>query len=81
MTTIDTHVSAGLGRNHRHVSLYDHVTAVLASVSEMLIIVLDWQDRARQRRQLLGLSDRALQDFGASRVDADGEGSKPFWRS
>jgi hypothetical protein len=81
MTAIDTHVSAGLGGNHRHVSLYDRVTARLASVGEMLIIVLDGLDRARQRRQLLGLSDRALQDFGASRADAEAEGDKPFWRS
>jgi len=43
--------------------------------------VFDWHFRARERRQLLSLSDRALQDFGASRADADNEGGKPFWRS
>jgi uncharacterized protein YjiS (DUF1127 family) len=42
--------------------------------------VLVWLERARQRRELLGLSDRELHDFGVSRCDAAGEGSKPFWR-
>lgn len=42
--------------------------------------LLDWQDRARQRRQLLGLSDRALGDFGASRADAEREGSRAAWQ-
>ena len=42
--------------------------------------LLDWQDRARQRRQLLGLSDAALRDFGASRADAEFEGGKAAWK-
>jgi uncharacterized protein YjiS (DUF1127 family) len=40
-----------------------------------------WHERACARRQLLGLSDAALKDFGASRADAACEGGKPFWRS
>jgi uncharacterized protein YjiS (DUF1127 family) len=43
--------------------------------------LLAWYDRARQRRALLGLSDRQLQDIGISRAEADGEGDKPFWRA
>jgi uncharacterized protein YjiS (DUF1127 family) len=39
-----------------------------------------WLERARQRRELLSLGDRALGDFGASRCDAAREGDKPFWR-
>ena len=42
--------------------------------------LLDWQERARQRRQLLALSDGALKDFGANRADAEGEGGKAFWQ-
>ncbi|MES9965481.1 MAG: DUF1127 domain-containing protein [Candidatus Sedimenticola sp. 20ELBAFRAG] len=38
-----------------------------------------WQ-RQRQRRRLLELDDRLLKDIGISRVDAMGEGGKPFWR-
>ena len=44
-------------------------------------MLLDWQERARQRRQLLALSDGALKDFGRSRADATNEGDKPFWRA
>jgi uncharacterized protein YjiS (DUF1127 family) len=81
MTAIDTQTSTDLRKDHPAASLYDLVTAGLASVSEMLIVLLDWQCRARQRRQLLGLSDVALKDFGASRADAVQEGDKAFWRS
>jgi len=40
-----------------------------------------WFLRARQRRQLLSLSDRMLKDIGISRADAVAEGEKPFWRT
>jgi uncharacterized protein YjiS (DUF1127 family) len=40
-----------------------------------------WLDRARERRQLLALGDRALQDLGRSRADAAGEGDKLFWQA
>jgi uncharacterized protein YjiS (DUF1127 family) len=48
-------------------------------VGKLVTMLLDWQERGRQRRQLLALGDRALQDFGRSRADAVGEGDKPFW--
>jgi uncharacterized protein YjiS (DUF1127 family) len=51
------------------------------AVVALVTALLDWQERARQRRQLLALGDRALQDFGRSRADAAGEGRKPFWRA
>ena len=47
----------------------------------IVVTLLNWLERARERRQLLALGDRALQDFGASRVDAAREGDKPFWRA
>ena len=52
-----------------------------ASVSNLVTSLLVWLERARERRQLLSLSDRALQDFGRSRADADAESFKPFWRA
>ena len=52
-----------------------------AAVSNLVTKVLVWLERARERRQLLSLSDRALQDFGAGRCDAAREGDKSFWRS
>ena len=40
-----------------------------------------WRVRARERRQLSGLSDVMLKDIGVSRADASKEFEKPFWRS
>ena len=47
----------------------------------IVVTLLNWLERARERRQLLALGDRALQDFGASRADAAREGDKPFWHA
>ena len=79
MATIDTHISdhtASYGR----VPAAPLVKAGLDHLTAIIIAVLDWQYQARERRQLRGLSDRALQDFGACRADAESEGGKPFWR-
>ncbi|MGE0651397.1 MAG: DUF1127 domain-containing protein [Alphaproteobacteria bacterium] len=36
--------------------------------------------RSAERRLLMTLDDRALQDIGLSRCDAEREYDKPFWR-
>ncbi len=41
--------------------------------------VLEWQERARQRRRLSELDDRMLKDIGLSRADVHREIEKPFW--
>ena len=46
----------------------------------LLAIVAAWRRRVRERRELMWLSDRELNDFGASRTDAIAEANKPFWR-
>ena len=56
-------------------------TAAGAVVDRFVMTLLDWQERARQRRQLFDLDDAALKDFGRSRADAAREGAKPFWRA
>lgn len=38
-----------------------------------------WQQRARSRNELEGLSDAALRDIGVTRCDAHRELCKPFW--
>jgi len=78
MTILDTHVSMPAS-GRPHVSARDVVGTLWAGFSACMNALLDWQERARQRRQLLGLSNRALRDFGASRADADHEGGKPAW--
>jgi uncharacterized protein YjiS (DUF1127 family) len=65
------------GRTATGSSLWSIADAALASVATTLFA---WLERARQRRELFGLSDRDLHDFGVSRCDAAGEASKPFWR-
>ncbi|HEX6979794.1 MAG TPA: DUF1127 domain-containing protein [Alphaproteobacteria bacterium] len=37
--------------------------------------------RARERRELLAMSDRDLRDIGLTRLDAWREANKPLWRS
>ena len=54
---------------------------VLAVLSAVFEILMTWHEKARQRRQLLALSDDMLKDIGISRADANYEGSKPFWRT
>ena len=56
-------------------------TVAGSAIVTLVTALLDWQQRARERRQLLALGDRALQDLGRSRADAVGEGGKPFWRA
>lgn len=78
MTTIDTLLPA---RAHlAQPSARALAERALAGLSARVLQLLEWQENARQRRQLLALTDSALKDFGASRADAEREGGKPFWR-
>jgi len=43
--------------------------------------LLEWQERARQRRHLARLDDRLLKDVGLGRAEAEAEYRKPFWRT
>jgi uncharacterized protein YjiS (DUF1127 family) len=84
MITIDTQVSGSVDVSSQvgeqpRISVRDVVEAATDGFSALIEMLLDWQERARQRRELLSLGDRALQDFGASRADASAEGDKPFW--
>jgi len=42
--------------------------------------VMAGHERWRQRQALLSLDDHLLKDIGVSRVEAEGEAGKPFWR-
>ena len=41
--------------------------------------LIEWQHRARSRRDLMNLSDVELRDIGITRCTAGYEASKPFW--
>jgi uncharacterized protein YjiS (DUF1127 family) len=47
--------------------------------AQVFTTLLDWQERARQRRRLSELDDRLLKDIGLSRADVAREVEKPFW--
>ena len=40
-----------------------------------------WRQRTRSRRELAGLDDYQLSDFGVSRSQAQFESGKRFWQS
>lgn len=50
----------------------------LAAVSERLAT---WRRRAREREILVHLTSRDLADIGITRVEAEVEAAKPFWRA
>jgi uncharacterized protein YjiS (DUF1127 family) len=55
--------------------------ALSSAVGRAVDLLLIWQQRARDRRQLESLSDYMLRDIGLTRADVYAEASKPFWRS
>ena len=50
------------------------------AIGRAIDLLLIWQQRARDRRQLESLSDHMLRDIGLTRADVYAEASKPFWR-
>ena len=62
-----------------------------AAIGHIVRVLVAWHDRARERRQLLSLSDHALKDIGRSRADVAcsmpravwtmGESDQPYWRA
>ncbi|AWU93095.1 DUF1127 domain-containing protein [Azospirillum ramasamyi] len=56
-------------------------SSAFAHVFEMASNMLSlWRQRVVTRRELGYLDERMLQDIGFSRLDAEREMSKPFWR-
>jgi uncharacterized protein YjiS (DUF1127 family) len=62
----DFRTSLGTAGSHRP------LWAVIgAAIDGFVTTLLDWQERARQRRELLGLGDRALRDTGRYATSAE----------
>lgn len=49
----------------------------LAHLGSLLLL---WQERSRQRRQLRDLDPRLWRDLGLTEADLQRECAKPFWR-
>ena len=45
-----------------------------------LMLIARWIERSRQRRALAALDDHVLRDIGITRVEAEREAQKPFWK-
>lgn len=50
---------------------------VLARLADLLAV---WERRARERKALAEMSNHMLKDLGISRLDAQREADKAFWR-
>lgn len=42
-------------------------------------LLMEWQERSRQRHMLMSLDDRMLRDIGLTRPEAEAEYRKPPW--
>lgn len=78
MTTATYILHTVAGRRHFSPTANHAHSSVMARVADKLAT---WQNRAAERRQLLEMDDRLLQDMGISRADAFKEASKPFWQA
>lgn len=56
------------------------IEAVGGALARAITTLLDWQQRASQRRELSGLDPSFLKDMGIDQATASREASKPFWR-
>jgi uncharacterized protein YjiS (DUF1127 family) len=56
-----------------------HSLSWTSAIGDFVRTLMAWQDRARGRRQLLSLSDRALKDIGRSRDDVASSMPRPVW--
>ena len=54
--------------------------AIGAVFTRAVNTLLDWQERASQRRQLLALDAHGIKDTGLDPAEAYREASKPFWQ-
>jgi uncharacterized protein YjiS (DUF1127 family) len=52
----------------------------MAALCQTFDVLMLWQERHRERRNLAMLSDHTLKDIGATRADIDFEIRKKFWR-
>lgn len=49
-------------------------------IGRAVTTLLDWQERASQRRDLRSFGPHMLKDLGLDPADVEREVSKPFWR-
>ena len=77
MSTIQVRTAA---RRHPATGIVRQCSTWSRALGRAVDLLLLWQQRARDRRQLASLSDHMLRDIGLTRADVFAEASKPFWR-
>jgi uncharacterized protein YjiS (DUF1127 family) len=78
MATISSPLTVARRRGNRRRKV---AATLLRLAGSPVMLLLHWQARARERRFLRCMDDRALRDIGLSRADVERESSKPFWWS
>lgn len=53
---------------------------VKADITQLMVMLMVWQQRSVECRCLREMSDRTLFDIGITRARIDQEAAKPFWR-
>jgi uncharacterized protein YjiS (DUF1127 family) len=76
----DTPIGQGANDNVRGAPRPAPAPAAGSAALRLVLAFEDAWERARQRRELAGLSEWELIDAGWSRSDRQNELSKPFWR-
>ena len=66
--------------SRRSTRIFSNPARPAAGFGALVIAFQEWRERYNSRRDLMRLSDYQLKDIGLSRVDAETEFSKPFWR-
>jgi len=64
----------------RRGNLRTAASALLLLASGAVVALVRWQARARERRVLRWMDDRALRDVGLNRADVERESGRSFWR-
>jgi uncharacterized protein YjiS (DUF1127 family) len=82
LATLTTTVSWAPGRAlapaPRGLGLYHGAGVRLRQALDTLRV---WRERARGRQQLRTFDDHLLRDIGLTRLQAEAEANKPFWRA
>jgi uncharacterized protein YjiS (DUF1127 family) len=82
LATLATTVSWAPGRAlapaPRGLGLYHNASVRLRHSLDTLQL---WRERARGRQQLRTFDDHLLRDIGLTRLQAEAEANKPFWRA
>ena len=73
--------AAGHAQAYSPVPMQGFAERLITGAVAFFDLLIEWRARENQRRHLMTLDDRLLRDIGISRVDAEREFAKPFWRA